>query len=353
VLRSHYHLSLEETGAALSATSFGTLPALIPWGQLADRVGERIVGSLGLTVAAGALAAASITPSFPVLLALLVAAGAFGSSASAASGRAVMYWFDRSRRGLALGIRQMAVPLGGLVAALSLPALADAGGLQAAFALLAGFCALGAAASALVLREAPGGLAGEEIPSERHPLRDRRIWLLCGASALLITGQVAATGFTVLFLHERHGLSTAAAGGILAVALVLGALARVAAGHWSDRLGTRTGPLRVLALGLAAALVAVALAVPGPTAVVAVVLVLAGGLGMSWNGLSFTAAAELSGHARAGAAVGMQQTVLNASAAVSPVVFAALVGASSWEAGFGLAALFPLAAVLALRRLRA
>ncbi|HEX9417218.1 MAG TPA: MFS transporter [Gaiellaceae bacterium] len=349
-MRSRYDLSLEETGVALAAPSFGTLPALIPWGHLADRIGERPVATTGLALAAGALAGAATTPSYPAFLALLVVAGAFGSAASAASGRAVMFWFERRQRGLALGIRQTAVPLGGLVASLALPALVHAGGLRAALLLLAGFAGVGAAAS-LLMREAPGLQPGEEIVSDLHPLRDRRVLRLLVASGLLIAGQVAATGFTVLFLHEQHGLSIAAAAGVLAGAQALGGVARIAAGHWSDRVGTRAVPLRMLGVALAVALLATAAAASGPAAIAAAVLVLAGGLGMSWNGLSFTAATELSGHAQAGAAVGVQQSALNGAGSIVAVAFAAIVAATSWQAAFALVALCPLAAAFVLRKL--
>ena len=71
---------------------------------------------------------------------------------------------------------------------------------------------------------------------------------------------------------------------------------------------------------------------------------------MSWNGLSFTAAAELAGGMRSGAAIGFQQSVLSGVGAAAPVLFAALVAATSWRAGFALAALCPLAAAVVMRR---
>jgi MFS family permease len=345
-LRAHYGISLEETGLALAAPSLGSLLTLVAWGHLADRIGERPVSVFGLGTAAGALAGCAELPSFPAVIGLLVAAGALGSAASAASGRAVMFWFERRRRGLALGIRQTAVPLGGLVASLGLAHL----DLSHAFTLLAVFCGVGAAAS-LLMREAPAPPPEEEIRAERHPLRDRRVLRLLGASMLLIAGQVSATGFTVLYLHERHGLSVGAAAGILAGAQALGGALRIGAGHWSDRVGNRTGPLRVLAFALAVGLFLTAAVSAGPAGLAAAVLLLAGGLGMSWNGLSFTAATELSGHAQAGAAVGVQQSALNAAAAIVPIAFSAVVAATAWGAAFGLAALAPLAAGWVLRRL--
>jgi hypothetical protein len=79
--------------------------------------------------------------------------------------------------------------------------------------------------------------------------------------------------------------------------------------------------------------------------------VLGGGLSMSWNALSVTATVETAGPSRSGAALGLQQTMLGAGIVVTPLVFAPFVAATSWRAGFALAAVFPLAALAVLRRL--
>src|SRR5262249_13672951 len=100
-LRAHFALSLGETGVVLAALSLGMPPALLAWGLLADRVGERIVLPLGLAAAACALAGSGWIGSSSLFILLLVAAGACGASVNAASGRAVMQWFPRSERGLA------------------------------------------------------------------------------------------------------------------------------------------------------------------------------------------------------------------------------------------------------------
>ena len=64
---------------------------------------------------------------------------------------------------------------------------------------------------------------------------------------------------------------------------------------------------------------------------------------MAWNGLSYTAAAELAGSARSGAAIGFQQTTLSVVGFLAAPLFAALVDASSWRAGFAVWAAAPLA----------
>jgi sugar phosphate permease len=351
VLREEYELSLGEIGVLLAAAWMGALATLLPWGIAADRYGERAVLSLGLAGCAACLVAAAYASSFPVLFGLLLLSGAAGASVNSASGRAVMHWFPADERGFALGIRQTAIPLGGLAAALAVPGLAQAGGSEAAFLFLAAFCAAGALAGGLVLRgrEASEGI---EVSSVAMILRDVRLWRLCFGSGIYVYAQVAVISFGVLFLHDEHGFSAGEAALVLAVAQVLAVAFRIGAGRWSDVLGARVVPLRRIGLVVAATLAVSALLAGGPVWLLVPALALAGGLSMAWNGLAFTAAAELAGAARSGAAIGFQQSVLSAIGIAAPVLFAASVSGASWAFAFALATLFPLAGWWALRPLR-
>lgn len=351
-LRAHFHLTIAQTGIALAAFTIGMTPTLLPWGLLADRVGERIVLPVGLAASACALAGIGSARSYEELVLLLIAAGALSASVNAASGRAVMQWFAPSERGLALGIRQANVPIGGLVAALALPPLADAAGLGWAFAAIAGACAAGAAAGALFLRSPSGEPARDREPlAPSRPLRSPAIWLISWGSALIIVGQTATMSFTVLFLHDGKGFSSGAAALVLAASQVLGAGFRIFAGHWSDGLGTRIEPLRRLALAVTLTLALVASLDRATTWLLVPALVVAGGTGLSWNGLSFVAAAELAGAAASGAALGFQQTILGLAGIAAPIGFAALVAGSSWRVAFFVAGMFPLLGWTVLRPL--
>jgi len=333
----------------LDSVWIGGLLTLLPWVLLADRVGERIVLAIGLGVSSAALVGASHAGAFGWLLVLLGVAGAAGASVNAASGRAVMYWFPAAERGLALGVRQTAIPLGGFVSALTLPAL----GLRHGLVFLAALCAAGALFGAAVIHDPEGA---EDVLEPRRladTLRDGRLWLLCSGSGLYLVAQLALTGFVVLFLYDERGFSRVHAALVLAGVQVLAAALRIGAGRWSDVVGSRIGPLRLVGVLSSVTLALVAVLVDAPAPVLVAALVVAGGLAMAWNGLSFTAAAELAGRARSGAALGMQQTALAGTGAVVPPVFAAVVAASSWRIAFALAAAFPLAGVQLLRRLPA
>lgn len=332
----------------LAAVNIGVVFTLLPWGLLADRIGERVVVGIGLSGSAAALYGAAFARSFVELVAALVLAGALGGCVQSASGRAVMAWFEPAERGLALGIRQTAVPLGGAVAAVTLPALAEGPGLREAFLALAVTVEAAALVGVALLRE---GTADELAGRVARPLRDRGLWLLCGASTLYLATQVSIVGFVVLYLHGERGFSTTGAAGVLAVTQVFGAAARIGLGRWSDRLGTRIVLLRRVGIALTAATALTAALTGAGDAVLVPAFVVAGTLGLSWNGLSYTAAAERAGRAQSGAALGFQQTLLAAGGIVTPVVFAAVVGATSWRAAFALAALWPLAGYVALRPL--
>lgn len=351
-LQDELGLSLGEIGVLLAAAWVGATFTLLPWGLAADHWGERAALSLGLAGCAAALAVAAWAPGFWTLFLLLALAGAAGSSVNSASGRAVMRWFGPDERGLALGIRQSAIPAGGLVGALAVPPLAARGGSEHAFLFLAGFCALGALVGAAVLRRGKPG-EGVEATTIRQTLADGRLWRLCLGSGLYLYAQLAVIGFTVIFLHEEHGLSGGDAALVVAVAQVLAVGLRIGAGRWSDVVRSRVGPLRIVGLTVAASLVATAVLAGGPLWLLVGTLAVAGALSMAWNGLSFAAAAELAGTGRSGAAIGFQQTVLSAIGVGAPPLFAATAAGISWGAAFLIAATFPLAGWLTLRPLGA
>jgi MFS family permease len=351
-LREELGLSIAEVGVLLASAWVGSTATLLPWGLAADRFGERIVLALGLSGCAVCLVGAAFAPSFGALLVLLALAGAAGSSVNSASGRAVMHWFGPHERGLALGIRQTAIPLGGLVGALAVPPIAAAGGSEWSFLFLAALSVAGALVGALVLRRREPG-EGVEAASVARTLADGRLWRLCLGSGIYLYAQLAVIGFAVVFLHDEHGLSEGEAGLVLAVSQVLAAAFRIGAGRWSDIVGSRVRPLRQFGIAVAVILAATAALANGPLWLLVGALALAGGLSMAWNGLSFTAAAELAGARRSGAAIGFQQTVLSAIGVAAPVLFAVTVTTASWSTAFAVAALFPLAGWLALRPLRA
>ncbi|HEY2776508.1 MAG TPA: MFS transporter [Gaiellaceae bacterium] len=331
-LRDELHLSLGQTGVLISASLAGSVVSPIPWGLATDRIGERWVLLAGVGGCGVALLGASQAGTFEALLLLLMLAGFLGASVQSASGRAVMAWFPGSQRGLALGIRQTAIPISGFAASLALPPIVHGGGIGWGFATMGLACIVASIVGALVLRDIPFPDGGDA--ADVAPLRDRRLWRISIGSALVLAPQMCVVGFTVLLLHDHRGLSPGHAAAVLAVVQLLGIGARITAGRWSDVAGSRLRPLRSIAVAVAVCVTASAALLSAPLVVFIPSLVVAGVLSMSWNGLSFAAAVEAVGHRRSGAAIGLQQSLLNGSGAIYPGLFGVLVSATSWWCGF-------------------
>jgi sugar phosphate permease len=341
-IQAAFGLSLVEVTAVFTSFALGTVATLLAWGVLADRVGERAVIAGGLSAGALAMSGVAASDGYAALLGGVALAGAFGAAGIAASGRAVFHWFPRDERGLALGLRQTAVPLGAAAASFSLPPLAAGVGLDAALYALAGAMLLAAVAAGIWLREGPR--VESSAPPAPDAVRDPRIWRLSAASSLMIIGQVGVTSLLVLYLFDERGWSAAAAAVALGTTQLGAAIARVAAGRWSDLRGERIEPFRRLATAAGVLLLAATALTPAPAAIAVPVLIAGGVAAMSWNGLSFTAAAEISGRSQAGKAMGIQNTAMRVVAAGVPVTLGVLASEVSWSMAFALMGLTPLLA---------
>ena len=337
-IQDAFDLTLVQVTAVFTAFAIGTVTTLLAWGIASDRRSERVVIAVGLGGGAAAMVAAARADDYVALLAWMLLAGMLGSAGIAASGRAVFGWFPRQERGLALGIRQTAVPAGAALASFTLPVLASGGDVHVALYALAGLMLVAAIAAALWLRDGPR--IESAAPPAPDAARDPRIWRLSAASSLMIVGQIGVTSLLVLYLYTERDWTAAHAALALGGVQVGAAVARLWAGRWSDVRDERIEPFRSLAL--VAGVLLLGAAIGGP---VGVPLLLAGGVAaMSWNGLSFTAAAEISGRRQAGKAMGIQNTAMRVVAAGVPVGLGALASAISWHAAFALMGVTPLLA---------
>jgi MFS family permease len=340
-------LSLTQAATLVACPTFGLLATLVGWGALADRYGERLVIAAGLGGAGLILLLATAAHGPIAFGACLVVAGAAAGSVNAASGRLILGWFGAAERGLAMGIRQTAQPLGVAVAAVLLPGL-GAHGRVPALLFLAIACLVTAVLIAIVVRDPSRPTAREAAAARGNPYRTSVLFRLHGAGALLVYPQFAVATFGLVFLVDTRGWAESTAGRVLAIAAFGGAGSRLLAGWWSDRAGSRVGPMRTLALATCGVLAVLTLTAGSGGAVrwlgVGALLV-AAVLSVSTNGLSFTAVAEYAGPSWAGRALGIHNTGQNAVAAAAAPIAGALITAVGYPAAFGSAALLALIAV--------
>lgn len=371
-LRAEKGFTLAEAGMAGTSTSVGMVVTLVAWGALADRRGERLALSLGLLLCSAAtalgfvLAAAGLLGELLPLALVLAVAGGIGASVNTATGRVVAGWFPRHKRGTAMGIRQMAQPLGTAVAAVLVPPLAAHWGVAGFFlvssvlCLLIGIgCVLGVVdpprpgRRELTVPDPDGAAAveaagpGPDRPTARvNPYRaDSFLWRIHAVSALLVVPQITFATFGLVWLIDTQDLSAQAAGLLVGGAQLAGALARLTMGGVSDHAPSRVLVLRWVAWAAAVLTGAVAAISLGVLPVLAGVLfALASAASVADNGLAFTSIAEAAGSRWSGKAMGIQNTGQHLlSAGVGPGI-GALIAALGYPLALACVAVIPLAA---------
>ncbi|HEX7911309.1 MAG TPA: MFS transporter [Paraburkholderia sp.] len=373
LLRSGYHLGNDGLGLALGMLGLGIAVSELPWGLLTDRWGDRRVLLLGLLSTAAALAGLALfvvpsgtrVPGVTALALGLLLVGLFGGSVNGSSGRAVMAWFREGERGLAMSIRQTAVPAGGGLGALVLPVLASRFGFTSVYTVLALACAITAVFAWHWLHEpshadtgssnartAHGAAAASSVPAKVSPLRDIGIWRVALGAGALCVPQIAVITFGTVFLHDFSRAGVMVISVTIAAVQTGAAIARVWSGGWTDRRGNRRAYMRACSL-LTAVLFASLAAMTGfagmhhtaMTAVFALMVVLGGVSGSAWHGVAFTELATLAGTNRAGTALAMGNTCVFLTLFLTPLAIPALLSVGSWPMVWAVASVCALIAL--------
>jgi sugar phosphate permease len=353
---SGFSLSLAATGTLVSSFNAGLVISSLPSGALVDRIGERWSVTGGAVIAC-TLVLATLLAQQTVLLvgALLFTAGLLSGTVSISSGKAVFGWFDQRERGLAMGVRQIAVPAGAAIASISLPLLGGLAGWQLPLALAGAIQLLAAMFFLATLREPPGGPpppGPSLLPALGGVLRDRQLVLTATVSLLMVLAQYTLLAYLILYLTAEGMTPLVASSGLLLVQ-VGAVLGRIGWGRVSDRAfsGARRPVMGRLAILSTCMVGSLAVTASGwPLWVVYLQLVAIGATSLSWNGLAVTLMAELGGYRRAGAAIGLNSAAVFFGALIGAPVFGVIVDLThSYRIGWlalavaGLSALIPLA----------
>jgi len=326
--------------------SWGMVATLLVWGYVLDRVGERIVMTAGSALTALAAYAAASVHSMVWVAAYLFLGGMAAASCNTAGGRLVSFWFPPHQRGLAMGIRQTAQPLGIALGALIMPEMAERGP-HAGFMVPALLCTVSALASAVGIINPPG--KSRKVATEQElasPYRGSSVlWRIHTVAGLLMMPQTVTVTFMLVWLMKHHGWSVTAAGGLVTLSQLLGALGRIAVGRWSDRVGSRMRPVRVIAVAAALALFLLALTDDLDSRFDVLLMVAISVIAVLDNGLEATAITEFAGPFWSGRALGAQNTTQRLMAAAGAPLFGVLIEAAKYPPAWALCGLFPLAAI--------
>ena len=326
-------LTRGEVGLCNSAIVGGSLLALLAAGWVVDFYGESIAligGSLAVGLFCFVVAA---TGHFIPALVAMLGVGIGAAMPTPAGTKAVMAWFPAHQRGLALGIRQTGIPLGGAIAAASLSSLAIGYGWRMAVALAGVLCLIAAVACWVLYENPPGSAPLTTTAAQKNhigfrELVTRNIFFLGLAGALLPLGQFCLITYLALYLQETQGIPVTTSALLLVGAQIAGALGRILWGLWSDRWWQqRRKPALLIAnaLGVGGTMILGWLPSDTPVPLVAGVVLFLAFNTIGWHGNWTALLAELAGPERHGRTIGAAMTIMYPGIIVLPPIFGILV----------------------------
>jgi predicted MFS family arabinose efflux permease len=319
-------MSRAEIGLIATAISATAAPSALFGGRAADRVGERQVLILSGLVAAFASLAISYSSGFWSLLASCFLLGMGNGIQNPAGSAAVMRWFPHRQRGVAMGIRQTGVPLGGILAASVTPALAIVYGWRTAYVCGGLLAFLGAVLIFVAYFDPPRQVEAGAAPirSLREISRDKRVWWLSLIFNCQLFTQSAVTTYFVLFLHEALDAPVVAAAAFLALVNGVAMIGRIGWGLVSDRhLQGRRRPVLFIIIVLTVCSTLCAALMPHHTSsgFVAGLAILFGVSAFSWTGILGTLVIETVGRESAGSAISLVQVLATPASLLGPPLF--------------------------------
>ncbi len=319
-------------GFVATAYGVGILSALVSPGLVRKFGGVRATQAV-LLAAGGMLAFAAIGSGVSGLVLAAVVLGLGYGAAAPASTHLLVPQTPQPVFNLVMSLRQIGVPLGGVLAALILPPLALAIGWRAAL-----LTELGPILVLIVLMEIPR----KRWDIDREPtrrvfgrtlwqpfvlLRDSRFRRLSIAGFVYAGLALCLVAFMTVQLTTVVGLNLVQAGQILAAYQIAGSVSRPIWGWIADRLLTPAQTLAVHGVGLAATTLVTGLYAPGwPVWAIMANAVVAGCTAGGYTGVAYAEYAMLGGTRRTEAA-GLGTAIFFAGGMAVPPIFGAAVSA--------------------------
>jgi predicted MFS family arabinose efflux permease len=310
-------------GGAVAGTLFG--------GRLTRRYGACRTMQTSLALSAGGLTMMMAAGIGGIVAGSLVCGFGQGLLNSATAHLLVKYT-AAARRNLLFSIKQSGVPFGGMLVALTAPALTLALGWQSALAMVA---LLTLPMIALIQPMRPVWDADRDARADARQQKFGGVpfvfaqpalrWI--SLTGLLFAGmQRSLLTFTVVYLVVERDYSLIEAGVMLSVAQAGGILGRLAWGWIADRTSSTAVLLAIAAISILDTFALMALQADWPRPAAYAVFIVFGAAALGWNGVLHAETARLSPPGMASIVAGGSTFFVFAGVLLGPSVFAAAYG---------------------------
>ena len=235
VIREAMAINAAQFGFFMSAYFAAQFVTALPAGIITDHLGIGWSLVLSMALIAFGIGIFAATTVFEVGLLAMFTMGLGYTLVNPATAKGVLEWFPRQRLATAMGVKQLGVPVGGLLGAGAgaLVVLVD-WRMVLALPLIA---ALITGAVWMLFVQRPVRVSGDWAgvwADLRIVLGNRRLSIICGANVGFNIGQSSFFTFTALFIRDAAAASQPFASFCVACAQVAAAIGRVGYGAVSD-----------------------------------------------------------------------------------------------------------------------
>lgn len=242
ILQEDLNLSSLQIGLLVSSAQLAPLAGLLIAGELLDRYNERYVVSIGVFLVGFTLLLTTFFNSYFSLLILLFLLGFGYSSAQPGGAKAVSTWFPKNQLGLAMGIRQAGLPLGGALASLTLPFFAIRYGWHGAFIFAGCVTIFGAALFFFFYKEKTERKIVKKEINLLSTIKSRLVmfkepWMfnIMLSGAFLTSVQYSIVVYMISHFYMDMKFTTEFSSLLLFICLTFGVVGRIVLASWSDR----------------------------------------------------------------------------------------------------------------------
>ena len=360
--KEEYALTNTESGLLVSVVNVGPLFCMLFVGRLLDQYNEKILISISSFLLGSSLLLTNIVNGFNGLLFVLLLIGMFYSVSQPGGSKVILKWFPKENRGLAMGIRQAGIPIGGALAGVLIPFLTVQYNMTYAINSIACICIMGGVLffvfykEPYVQEEARKGHNNISFWMElKVVICKKELYPIYITGICMISLQMVLVGHFMKFLAGEQSITSIVAGTVFSVMFFSGMIGRIALAAISDVLykGNRRIPLFI---AVCASIGLILLLVMNIHTIMSGVLysvsALLGFFSIGWFSLFIAEVAELASEESVGITVSLALTLNQIAIIIAPVLFGYIVDAKGYTyAWFCIVVLLSISAVSLSRNL--
>ena len=266
-------LTKSQIGMLPAALFLGQALASIPVGFVVDQTGSKTLLLFISLCVGGSFILMTFSHHFGFVLLLVVIGGLGYGAMHPVTNRGIIHWFQRTQRGLAMGIKQTGITTGSALAGLVLLPLASVYGWRHVVAIACMLLIIGGIVAFTLYHDSVKETNNGEkdrtsfLYSMKHMLANKPLMIVSISAMGLSGSQLCLVTYIVIYCYEYLHISLFLSGVLLVISEICGSIGRIVWGLISDRLfkGKRVIVLMIIS-GIAGAASLILAFLPSNTA---------------------------------------------------------------------------------------